>query len=64
MYLVLYIAVTFLALVLTCFCMTKGRATYFRPETIVASFLHLIVLLLKVLFIHGVVLSDIVALIN
>ena len=26
--------------VLTCFCLKKGRATFFRPETIVASFLH------------------------
>ena len=32
------------ALVLTCFRRTKGRATYFRPETIVESFLHLMVL--------------------
>ena len=38
------------ALVLTCFRLTKGRATFFRPETIVASFLHLMVLFLKVLF--------------
>ena len=39
----------FSALVLTCFRLTKGRATFFRPETIVASFLHLMVLLFKVL---------------
>ena len=26
-----------LALVLTCFCLKKGHATFFRPETIVAS---------------------------
>ena len=32
-----------------CFCLTKGRATYFRPKTIVASFLHFMVLLSKVL---------------
>ena len=31
------------ALVLTCFHLTKGRATYFRPKTIVASFLHFMV---------------------
>ena len=36
------------ALVLTCFRMTKGRAMYFQPETIVASFFHLMVLLFKV----------------
>ena len=40
------------ALVLTCFRLTKGRATYFLPETIVVSFLHLMVLLFKVLFNH------------
>ena len=34
-------------LVLTCFRLTKGRATFFRPETIVASFLHLMVLFSK-----------------
>ena len=28
-------------LVLTCFRLTKGRAMFFRPETIVVSFLHL-----------------------
>ena len=37
------------AFVLTCFRLTKDRATYFRPETIVVSFLHLMVLLFKVL---------------
>ena len=26
---------------LACFRQTKGRTTYFRPDTIVASFLHL-----------------------
>ena len=41
------------ALVLTCFRLTKGRATHFRPETIVASFLHLMVLLSKVLLNHS-----------
>ena len=34
----------FSALVLTCFRLMKGLATYFRPETIVAKFLHLMVL--------------------
>ena len=43
------------ALVLTCFRLMKGRATYFRPETIVASFLHLMVLLFKILFNHSFV---------
>ena len=32
------------ALVLTCFRLKKGRATFFRPETIVESFLHLMVI--------------------
>ena len=32
-----------LTLVLTCFHPTKGRATYFQPETIVVIFLHLMV---------------------
>ena len=40
-------------LVLTCFHLTKGRATYFLPETIVASFLHLTVLLSKLLLNHS-----------
>ena len=40
-------------LVLTCFHLTKGRITHFRPEIIVASFLHLTVLLFKVLFNHS-----------
>ena len=35
---------------LTCFRLTKGRATFFRPETIVASFLHLMALFFKVIF--------------
>ena len=35
-----------LPLVLNCFCLTKGRSTHFRPETIVASFLHLMVILI------------------
>ena len=38
---------------LTCFRLKKGRATYFRPETIIASFLHSMVLLPKVLFNHS-----------
>ena len=42
-----------LALVLTCFRLKKGRATFFRPETIVASFLHLMVLSFKVLLNHS-----------
>ena len=41
------------ALMLTCFLLTKGRTTYFWPETIVASFLHIMVLLFKVLFNHS-----------
>ena len=41
-----------LAFVLTCFRLTKGRNAYFRPKTIVANFLHLIVLLFKMLFNH------------
>ena len=41
--------VTATALVLTCFSLMKGRAMYFRSEMIVASFLHLMVLLFKVL---------------
>ena len=40
------------ALVLNCFRLKKDRATFFRPETIVASFLHWMVILLKVLFNH------------
>ena len=41
------------ALVLTCFRLTKGRATFFRPETIVANFLHPMVLFFKVLLNHS-----------
>ena len=37
------------ALVLNSFRLKKGRATFFRPENIVASFLHSMVLLPKVL---------------
>ena len=40
------------ALVLTCFRLTTGRPTFYPPETIVASFLHLMVLFLKVVFKH------------
>ena len=40
-------------LVLTCFRMTMGRATFFWHETIVASFLHLMVLFFKVMFNHA-----------
>ena len=43
----------FSAFVLTCFRLTKRRATYFRSETIVASLMHLMVLLCKVLFNHS-----------
>ena len=42
------------ALVFTCFHLTKGRATSFRLETIVSSFLQLMVLLIKVKFINVV----------
>ena len=31
-------------LVLTCFRLTNGRAAFFRPETIIVSFLHLTML--------------------
>ena len=40
------------ALVLNCFRLKKGRASFLRPETIVASFLHSMALLPKVLFNH------------
>ena len=40
------------ALLLNCFRLKKGRDTFFRPETIVASFLHFMVFLPKVLFNH------------
>ena len=40
-------------LVLTCFRLTKGPVTFFRPETTVASFLHYMVLLFKVLLNHS-----------
>ena len=40
------------ALVLTCYRLTKSRATFFLPETIVASFLDLMVLSFKVIFNH------------
>ena len=45
------------ALVLNCFRLKKGRATFFRPETIVASFLHSMVLLPKVIFNQSLQLS-------
>ena len=41
------------ALVLTCFRLKKGCATFFWPETIVAIFLHLMVLFFKVLLNHS-----------
>ena len=40
------------AQVLPCFRLTKGRATFFPPETIAASFLHHMVLFYKVIFNH------------
>ena len=40
------------AVVLTCFCLTKGRATFFRLETIVANFLHLRMLIWEVFINH------------
>ena len=47
------------ALVLTCFRLTKDPAIFFRPETIVASFLRLMVLFFKVIFNHKSVLNTI-----
>ena len=41
-----------LAFMLTCFHLTKGRAIFFRPETIVASFLHLMALFFNVMVNH------------
>ena len=41
------------ALVLTCFRLTKGRATFFPPKTIIVSFLHLVVLFFKVILNHS-----------
>ena len=40
-------SINILALMLTCFRLTKGCGTFFRPETIVASFLHLMVVFWK-----------------
>ena len=40
----------FLALVLTCYHLKKGCATFYRPETIVASLLLLMALSFKVIF--------------
>ena len=42
-FIMLYNLICISALVLTCFRLTKGRAPFFRPETIVADFLHLMV---------------------
>ena len=42
------------SLVLNCFRLKKGRVTFFWPETIVANFLHSMVLLHKVLFNHTI----------
>ena len=41
------------ALMLTCFRLTKDCATFFWPETIIANFLHLMVLFYKVIFNHS-----------
>ena len=41
------------AIMVICFCLMKGRTTYFRPKTVVFSFFHLMVLLFKVLFNHS-----------
>ena len=41
------------ALVLICFRLKQGRATFFRPETIVANFLFLMVSPFKVLVNHS-----------
>ena len=43
------------ALMLDCFRLTMGRATFFRPQTVVVNFLYLIVLFFKVFFNHSVV---------
>ena len=45
-------------LLIVCFRLTKDRVTFFRPETIFASFLLLMVLFFKVLLNHtlGIVL--------
>ena len=43
----------FSALVLTCFRLKKGHATFYKPETIVASLLLLMVLSFKVIFTHS-----------
>ena len=42
----------FSALLLTCYRLKKGRATFYRPETIVLSLLFLMVLSFKVIFNH------------
>ena len=42
----------FSALVLTCYRLKKGRATFYQPETIVANLLLLTVLFFKVIFNH------------
>ena len=47
------------SLVLTSFRLKKGRVSYFRPDTIVTSFLHLMVLLFKVLLYHKLHQNDI-----
>ena len=41
----------------TCFRLMKGRATFFLPETIVASYLHLMVLFFKMLLNHSIKLT-------
>ena len=47
-----YMLLLYFALVLTCFRLTNDGATYFRSEIIVVGFLHLVVLLFKVLLNH------------
>ena len=53
---VIDIPVQYIYSIYTCFRMKKDRATFFRSETIVASFLHLMVLFFKVLLNHTLVL--------
>ena len=42
---------------LTCYRLKKGRATFYRPETIVASVLLLMVLSFKAIFKHTSILQ-------
>ena len=43
----------FAVLVLTHFLLTKGRVRSFRPETVIANFLHLMLFVYKVIFNHS-----------